>query len=43
MDYQNFLEGDYPADKREKVEQVYKNTVKLLFDTTEEEDLKCWG
>ena len=37
-----FLQGDYPADKREQAEEDYKNTVKLLLDTTEDENLKCW-
>ncbi|GAA5816773.1 hypothetical protein MFLAVUS_010306 [Mucor flavus] len=37
-----FLEGDYPADKREQAEEEYKNTVKLLLDSTEDEVCKCW-
>ncbi|KAI8047787.1 hypothetical protein BDF21DRAFT_206563 [Thamnidium elegans] len=36
------LERDYAADKSEQAEGEYKNTVKLLLDSTEDEACKCW-
>ncbi|GAA5802525.1 hypothetical protein HPULCUR_007992 [Helicostylum pulchrum] len=35
-------EGYYPADKREQAEEEYKNAVRLLVNSAQDEDSKCW-